>query len=207
MSTKKGATRTATQDEGDQVVDLLEETEDESPPMVIKPIQPMLDAAALAPYIDKVYPRPCSEWSKEFIEELGALMANRGGFNCSNKTAIAASGVGRHLDWFFTQYVTLYETNKHFDDLIDPWYVICEGIPQAQVQLYVDAVNAANIHVNGGPIANLEGEPIQFSHGRNWFLHCHDREQAMLVAAFLHGRLEWVDFHTSVIDSHFLAYV
>jgi hypothetical protein len=188
------------------VVDLLEETEDESTPMPIKPIQPMIDAEALAPYIDKVYPRPCSEWSEEFIEELGALMANRGGFNCSNKTAIAASGAGRHLDWFLAQYVTLYETNKHFEDLIDPWYVICEGIPQTQDQLYVDAVNAANRHVGGRSIANLRGEPIQFSHGRNWFLHCQDREQAMRVASFLHGRLQWADFHTSVIDSRYLAY-
>ncbi len=104
--------------------------------------------------------------------------------------------------------MTLYETNKHFGALIDPWYVICEGIPQTQqVQMYEDAVNAANMHVDGGPIANLQGEPIQFSHGGNWFLHCQDREQAMCVAAFLHGRLQWTDFHTSVIDSRFLAYV
>eukprot|EP01033_Poteriospumella_lacustris_P018816 gene18816-13565_t len=183
----------------------MEKTEDEPTP--VTPIQPRLSAEALAPYIDKLFPRPCSEWSAEIVEELVILLVKSGGFNCSDLKAKAASSEVPHLGWFLRQFRKLYETTKHFGALIDPWYVICD-IPQSQqVQLYVDAVNAANMHVGGGPIANLRGEPIQFSHGRNWFLHCQDREQAMRVAAFLHGRLQWTDFHTSVTDSRFLAYV
>ena len=47
------------------------------------------------------------------------------------------------------------ETNKHFEDLIDPWYVICEGIPQTQDQLYADAVNAARLDEQRSVLAAL----------------------------------------------------
>jgi hypothetical protein len=184
----------------------MEKTEDESTP--VSPIQPRLDMETLAPYIDKLFPRPSSEWSEEIIEELATLLVTSGGFTYSDLKAKAEFCESPDLGWFIGQFMKLYETSKHFRALIDPWYVICEGIPQAlQGQLYADAVNAANMHVGGRSIANLQGEPIQFSHGRNWFLNCQGREQAMRVAAFLHGRLQWADFHTSVIDSRFLAYV
>jgi hypothetical protein len=172
-----------------------------------KPMQPPIFAENLAPYINRVYPRPSSEWDEDFIETLGALMANRGGFNCTNRAAIGAAGLGSKLDWFFDQYVELYEKNKHFEDLIDPWYVICEEWPQQPPNVFADALNAANMHVGGGPVANAANEPIQFNNGRNWFFQCPDRGIAERVAAFLHGRLNIPGFHTSVIDSRFLSYI
>lgn len=172
---------------------------------IIKPMQAPLFSEDLVPYILEVYPNPSCEWSQQYIEKLGALMANRGGFNSTHREAIAASGVGRNLDWFFSEYVKLYETNQHFAKLIDPWYVVCEGWPAGNA--YVNALNAANVHIGGAPgAAGQLNEPIQFNNGRNWFLQCHNREHAQRVASFLHGRINSPQFHTSVIDSRFLDY-
>jgi hypothetical protein len=184
--------------------------EDLSPitePIIVKKYQPPLFVEDLAPFIQKVYPSPSSKWKKEHIEELGHMMANRDGFNGTHKEAIAASGIGDKVNWFFGQYVNLYETNKRFEKMIDPWYVMCEGLALLPANVYNNAVNAANQCIGGGLVAGAVNEPIQFSNGRNWFLHCPDREKSQQVAAFLHGRINDPAFHTTVMDSRFLAYL
>lgn len=170
----------------------------------IKPIQPALFCEDLAPLINRLYPQPSSRWADEDIEELGSLMANRGGFNSMHNQAIASAGIAGKLEWFFGQYVSLYETNSRFCEMIDPWYVICEGWPD-NVE-FTKALNDANAHIRGNGLAGGENEPIQFNNGRNWFLHCLNREDAAKVSAFLHGRVNSAAFHTTIVDSRYLNY-
>ena len=172
-----------------------------------KKYQPPLFVEELASFIQKVYPSPSSEWKEDHIEELGKLMANRDGFNSTHKEAIAAASIGGKLNWFFGEYVNLYETNKRFEKIIDPWYVICDGLALLPANAYPNAVNAANQHIGGGLVAGAVDEPIQFNNGRNWFLHCPNRQESQKVASFLHGRINDPAFHTTLIDSRFLLYL
>lgn len=177
------------------------EDDEEAP---LKPIQPSIYFEELAPFIDKVYPTPSRRWKKEYVKELGMLMSNRSGFNCTHDKLIAEAGLAGKMSWFFREYVDLYENDDEFDNMIDPWYVICEGADQIG-PAYDAAINDANRHVNGQGSAGMPDEPIQFDNNRNWILHCANRESALEVAAFLHGRLSDTHpaFHTSVVDIRF----
>jgi hypothetical protein len=86
--------------------------------------------------------------------------------------------------------------------------VISEEYHAAPGNAFTDSLNAANKHV--GVADNATGnpnEPITFNKGRNLFLMCPNREIAQQVAAFLHGRLDIPEFHTSVMDCRYLDFV
>lgn len=188
-------------------VTIVEQTfEEKQEEFVIKPQQAAIFCEELAPFIHRVYPNPSKLWKEVDISYLGKLMANRGGFDASNKQAINESGISDKLNWFYGEYVNLYESNKEFEKMIDPWYVICDGYANLPGNTFTEALNAANQHMGGGQVAGNEGDPIVFQNGNNWFLHCRSREEALQIKAFLHGRINNANFQTSTIDCRFLLH-
>lgn len=95
-------------------------------------------------------------------------MRNRSGLDYSNKAVIAALHLTEQFEHFLNQYINLYETDKDFEAIIDPFQVIVLEKPSEAT--YVAALNRANRHIGGLGNANDPNEPIQFQYGKNWML-------------------------------------
>lgn len=187
-----------------------EEEYEEPDPHNYKPYQPTLHIQDLAEFIHRLFPKKSSTWPKKDVEYLGNLMANRDGFNSSNRAAIAAAGIAGKIDWFYREYVDLYETNREFEKMIDPWYIIVDpaGIAAVGDEAYITALNNAETHLGGGGLPNEADAVIMFNQDRNWFLMLPTgRETAMRVRSFLHGAVNNESFHTIVMDGRLIDYV
>lgn len=179
-----------------------------------KPMQPTIKAQNLADFIHRVHPRPFIEWTEEEKSEIGNCMANRDGFSTSDRKAIAEAGLAgeqNKLEWFFKQYINGYQSDANFLKLIDPWLVICVGVPTTAParDAYVASVHAANVHMGGtaGLNANAAGEPIQFGNGNlDTVLRVADRSTALQVAAYVKGLNPQNAFVALVVEYNFLQY-
>lgn len=179
-----------------------------------KPKQNSVKCQDLAPLINKLFPRPASEWTQEEKAELGEFMANRDGFDSADKAAIrkaGLSGAENKLNWFLDQYVIAYQTDPHFKTMIDPWIVICVNVPTAPpavVQQFATCLQDANAHLGGRRNrVNAQGEPITFGNNTiNTILLCNDREAAHRCASYIKGNFNHRNFGTIVVDANYIHY-
>lgn len=162
--------------------------------------QPMLKLQDMERIITKYYNIPNTSWSKEEKQEIAEFMYNRAGIDISPRNNPTGRHLRKEFEYFFSQYVNLYENDKEFEAMIDPWQVIVIDKPNDN-ERYLAVLNRANLHINGNGDANEPGEPIQFQHGKDWILHIPGgREDARRVASYMAGELHDTEFSVIVQD-------
>lgn len=159
----------------------------DDPPIPKPPGQPVVSVVDMAHILHPLAFRRHTEWTKEEKSNLAAFMCNRGGIDASDKIAMAQAGLTAIFEFWFNEYVNLYETDAEFEKAIDPWQIVVIAKPADNV--FLPVLNLANRHIGGVGNANAPNEPIQFQHGQNWILHIPSgKENAHRVVSFLQGQ-------------------
>jgi hypothetical protein len=185
----------------DYVVDNDSEDGDDEVSNVKPPGQPTIAVVDMGHIIRPLAFRRHREWTVEEKNNLAAFMCNRAGIDASDKVAIGKAGLSDIFEFWFNEYVDLYETDKEFEKAIDPWQIVVIVKPANNV--YIPILNLANQHIGGVGNANAVNEPVQFMYGQNWMLQITTgKENARRVVSFMKGHFvsQNIDFEALVQD-------
>lgn len=176
---------------------------EEEKEVVKPPGQPTVNVVDMAHILRPLAFRRHQDWTLEEKRNLASFMCNRAGIDASDKVAMHRANLTAIFDFWFNEYVNLYETDKDFEKAIDPWQVIVLVRPESGI--YIPLLNNANQHIGGGGQANDPKEPIQFMHGCNWVLSIPSgKEDARRVVSYMKGHCdgENIPFEAIVQDYH-----
>lgn len=163
-----------------------EEESGEDEPAKKPPGQPTVSVVDMQHILRPLAFRRHTEWTVEEKDALAKFMCNRAGIDASDKAAMHREGLTAMFNFWFDEYVRLYETDREFERAIDPWQVIFLERPPEDV--FLALLDLGNQHIGGVGAANAPNEPVQFMHGKPWILSIPSgKEDARRVVSFIKG--------------------